>query len=166
MLPLIQTLFDIVRLRKGPEHIPRSTVLLILVIGLWLFAVLAQMVMIERIAEADFFYEIFSALVGVICYSAVVIGFGKAARLTQTITAILGCGALLSILFTVGYIVLQAVGNNTLTFLMVWAIVLWSISIKGHIIASAISRHWYLGLAIAVFVFILQHVVHAYISGG
>ena len=166
MLPLIQTLFDIALLRKGPEHIPRSTALLIVVIGLWLFAVLVQMALIERIDEADFFYELFSALVGVISYSAVVIGFGQAPRLTQTITAILGCGALLAIIFTVGYVVLQAVGVPALMFIMVWAIVLWSLSIKGHIIASAIGRHWYLGLAIAVSVFILQHVVHAYISGG
>ena len=166
MLPLIQTLFDIALLRKGPEHIPRSKILLALATTLWLFAVLCQVVLIPNIDETDFFYEIFSALVGITCYSAVVIGFGLAPRLTQTITALLGCGALVSVVFTTLYVVLLATGSNLMMVFMVWSVVLWSISVKGHIIASAINRHWYFGLAIAVSVFILQHVVHAYISGG
>ena len=166
LLALIQTLFDIVLLRKGPEHIPRSTILLIVVIVFWIFAVLCQVALIPSIDEADFIFELFSALIAVTCYSAVIIGFGQAPRLTQTITALLGCGALLAIIFALVFVILQAIGSPVMTLLAVWAIVLWSVSIKGHIISRAIDRHWYLGLAIAVSVFILQHVVHAYISTG
>ena len=166
MLPLIQTLLDIALLRKGPEHIPRSKLLLLLAIGLWLFAVLCQVALIKQIDESDFALEVFSALVGVTCYSAVIVGFGQAPRLIQTLTAILGCGALMAIVFTVAYIVLQAIGSPIMMLIVVWAIVLWSVSVKGHIIASAINRHWYLGLAIAVSVFVLQHVVHAYITSS
>jgi hypothetical protein len=164
LLPLIQTLFEIALLRKGPQDIPRSNVLLALVILLWLLAVLFQVALIQTIDESDFALEVFSALVGVICYSAIIVAFGKAPRLTQTITAILGCGALLAFTFALAYVVLQAIGSPVLMLLVVWAIVLWSVSVKGHIIASAIDRHWYAGLAFAVAVFILQHVVHAYIS--
>jgi hypothetical protein len=42
--------------------------------------------------------------------------------------------------------------------LVAWLILLWSVSIKGHIIASAIDRHWYIGLSIAVAVFVLQSI--------
>ena len=153
-------------MRKGPEHIPRSGILLMLAIGLWVFALLCQAALIPRIESADVFYEVFSALVGVTCYAAVVIGFRQAPRLTQTLTALLGCGALVSMTFTILYVILQAIGSNLMMVIMVWSIVLWSISIKGRIIASAVNAHWYFGLAIAVSVFILQHVVHAYISGG
>ncbi|MGI9220361.1 MAG: hypothetical protein ACR2QS_04925 [Woeseiaceae bacterium] len=166
MLALVQTLFDIALLRKGPEHIPRSSMLLVVVIVFWVFAVLCQVVLIPRIDESDFIYEVFSALVGVTCYSAVIIGFGHGPRLTQTITALLGCGALLAIIFALVFVILQAIGSQLMALLAVWGIVLWSVSIKGHIISRAIDRHWYLGLAIAVSVFILQHVVHAYVSGG
>ena len=166
MLPLIQTLFDIARLRKGPEHIPRSTLLLMLAIFLWLFAVLCQVALIQQIDETDFALELFSALVGISCYSIVVVGFGQGPRLTQTLTAILGCGALVAIVFTVAYVVLQAIDSPLIMMIAIWAIVLWSISVKGHIIASAINRHWYLGMAIAVFVFVLQYVVNAFITSS
>jgi hypothetical protein len=164
LLPFLKTLIDIALLRKGPEHIPRSTVLLLMAIVLWLFAVLAQLVLIDRFNESDFVLEIFSALLAVICYSTVVVGFGKAPRLTQTITAILGCGAILAILFIVVYVFLQPLLGQAVMALAVWLIVLWSLSIKGHIIASVIERHWYLGLAIAVSIFILQHIVHAFLT--
>lgn len=164
LLPFIQTLFEIAVLRKGPQHIPRSNILLTLAVLLWLLAVLCQVAVIRSIDESDFVMELFSALVGVICFSAIVVAFGKAPRLTQTITAILGCGALIAFAFAFAYVFLQAIGSPVLTLLVVWAIVLWSVSVKGHIIASAIDRHWYAGLAVAVAVFIFQHVVHVYIS--
>jgi hypothetical protein len=164
LLPLIQTLFQITLLRKGPQDLPRSGVLLLLAILLWLLAVLCQVALIQSIDEMDFVLELFSALIGVICYSAIVVAVGHAPRLTQTITAILGCGSLLAFAFAVAYVFLQAIGSPVLMLLVVWAIVLWSVSVKGHIIASAINRHWYAGLAIAVAVFVLQHVVHAYVS--
>lgn len=164
LLPLFRTLYEITLLRKGPQHIPRSGILLVMATVFWLFAVLCQVALIQSIDEKDFVLELFSALVGVICYSAVVVAFGQSPRLTQTITAILGCGAMLAFVFAFAYIFLQAIGSPVLMLLVVWAIVLWSVSVKGHIIASAINRHWYAGLAIAVAVFSLQHVIHAFTS--
>ena len=166
LLPLIQTLFDIALLRKGPQDIPRSSILLIFAILLWLAGLLCQLALIPQINESDFMLELFSLLIGVTCYAMVLISFGQAPRLTQTLTAILGCGALVAFAFTVVYVILNAIGSQMLMFIAVWTVVLWSISIKGHIIASAINSHWYAGLAIAVSVFILQHIVHAYISAG
>ena len=166
MLPLIQTLFDIALLRKGPQNIPRSSILLIFAILLWLGGLLCQLALIPQIDESDFMLELFSLLIGVTCYAMVVIAFGQAPRLTQTLTAILGCGALMAFVFTVIYVILNAIGSPILMLIAVWTLVLWSISIKGHIVASAINSHWYAGLAIAVSVFILQHIVHAYISAG
>lgn len=164
LLPFLKTLFDIALLRKGPEHIPRSGVLLLMAVAMWLFAVLTQLALIEQFTEADFALEIFSALIAVTSYAIVVIGFGKAPRLTQTITAILGCGAILALAFVTAYALLLPFVGRAVMALVVWFIVLWSISVKGHIISSAISRHWYLGMAIAVSVFVLQHVVHAYLT--
>lgn len=135
-------------------------------IALWVLAILIQVVAINEVDEFNFFLELFSALVGITCYSAVVIGFGQRARLTQTITALLGCGALLALIFTVALVLLQALGSQILLSLMVWSVVLWSVSIKGHIIATTINQHWYAGLAIAVSVFVLQHVVHTFVTAA
>ena len=53
LLPLVRTLFDITLLRKGPDSIPASGILLLLVIGLWLFASLAILALIEQYDERE-----------------------------------------------------------------------------------------------------------------
>jgi hypothetical protein len=164
LLPFLQTLFDIALLRKGPQHIPRSIALLLTSIALWLFAVLTQISLIAQLDETHFGLEVFSALIGLTCYSMVIVGFSQAPRLTQSITALLGCGGLLALVFAVAYVLLDFVGSPILMLLVVWMIVLWSIAIKGHIIATTINRHWYMGLAIAVSIFALQHFIHQLIT--
>jgi hypothetical protein len=39
-------------------------------------------------------------------------------------------------------------------------ILLWSVPVEGHIIARAISRHWYIGVLIAIAVFVLQYILY------
>jgi len=158
LLPLLQTLFDIALLRKGPEHIPRSVVILVMAISLWLLSALTAFALIDRFDESDFFLEIFSALIAVASYSAIVILARRGSRLTQTMSAIIGCGAILMSVFVGAYVFLQPFIGAGLMTLVAWLILLWSVSVKGHIIASAIDRHWYIGLSIAVAVFVLQSI--------
>jgi hypothetical protein len=158
LLPFLQTLFEIALLRKGPEHIPRSVVILAMAIALWFLSALTAFALIDRFDESDFFLEIFSALIAVACYSAIVIIARRGTRLTQTMSAIIGCGALLMSVFVAAYVLLQPLIGPGLMTLVAWLILLWSVSIKGHIIASAINRHWYIGLSIAVAVFVLQSI--------
>jgi hypothetical protein len=73
-------------------------------------------------------------------------------------SAIIGCGALLMSVFVGAYVFLQPFIGAGLMTLVAWLILLWSVSVKGHIIASAIDRHWYIGLSIAVAVFVLQSI--------
>lgn len=156
LLLFVKILFDIALLRKGPQHIPRSGILLSLAALLLAVAVLAALVLIDRFDEQDVVLEFFSVLIAVCCYSTIVLGARQGQRLTQTITAILGCGALLTFALVAGYVLLPPIIGTRLMTLVAFLILLWSLSIKGHIIASAINQHWYLGLAIAVAVFTLQ----------
>jgi hypothetical protein len=164
LLLFLKTLFDIALLRKGPQHFPRSGILLLLASLLWLLAVLLALALIDRFNESDVVLEFFSVLIAVACYAAVIIVARQGPRLTQTITAILGCGALLTIVFVACYVLLQPLLGAGLMTLVAWLILLWSLSVKGHIIASAIGRHWHVGLAIAVGIFILQSVVNKLIT--
>ncbi len=50
--------------------------------------------------------------------------------------------------------------------IVVIATILWSISVKGHIIASAIERHWYAGMAVALVVTIVQIAFELSVSIG
>jgi len=164
VLPLIKTLFEIVLLRKGPDAIPRSGILVVLIVGLWLLSSLAALALINRFDESDFFLGLFSGMIGVLCYAALVVISGHTARLLQTIAAILGCGALISFAFVAEYVLFLPFLGEVPTGLIANLILLWSVPVEGHIIARAIERHWYIGILIAIGVFVLQYVVYSVVS--
>lgn len=166
MLPLLKRLFAIVLLRKGPEDLPRSAVLLVLIIAIWFFSALASLALIEPIDESDFFLGVFSAAVGVICYASLVVVSGHAERLTQTISAIIGCGALITFIFIAEYVLLLPLFGPVTTGLLANLILLWSVPVEGHIIARAIDRDWYIGILIAVLVFGLQLIIYKVITAS
>ena len=64
MLALFETLFDIIRLRKGPDAIPHSTVLLAIVIGLWLFAGLVVTITTPELDQTGFIFGIVAGIAG------------------------------------------------------------------------------------------------------
>lgn len=164
VLPLIRTLFDIVLLRKGPDAIPRSGVLLTMIIGLWLFSSLAAVALIEQFDETDFFLGLFSGLVGIVCYAVLVVASGNMPRMLQTVAAILGCGALISLAFVAEYVLFLPFLGELTTGLIANLILLWSVPVEGHIIARAINCHWYLGIVIAIVVFVLQYLTYSLVA--
>ncbi len=166
VLPLIRTLFDIVLLRKGPDAIPRSGLLLVMAVSLWLFSSLAGLALIGRFDESDFFLGLFSGMAGIVCYAAVVVLGGYSERLLQTITALLGCGALVFFAFVAEYVLFRPFVGERLTGLVANLILLWSVPVEGHIIARAIDRHWYIGISIAIAVFALQYILYNLVATG
>ena len=72
LLPLLRTLFDIALLRKGPQHIPDSLLVFGMAVGLWLFALLAGIVLVSSIDEAHFFPEILRVVALMAVYSGIV----------------------------------------------------------------------------------------------
>lgn len=164
MLALFETLFDIIRLRKGPDAIPHSTVLLLIVFALWLFAGIVVTVTTPEFDLADFVVGTFAGLAGLACYVAIIVLFGRSRRLLQATIAVLGCGALLSLVSIAGSVFLTPFLSANLTNVIVTLILLWSVPVEGHIISRTIERHWYLGVAIAMAVFILQWVLYKQIN--
>lgn len=164
MLSLIQTLFDIVRLRKGPDAIPYSLLLFSLIVALWLLAGLAMMVSTPDMDERDYVIGTLSGVIGLACYAAVIVIAGKRPRLLQAATALLGCGALLSLIFVAANAALTPILAANTVNLIVTLILLWSVPVEGHIISRTIDRHWYVGLMIAMAVFIFQLVLYSMID--
>jgi len=164
MLALSLTLFDIVRLRKGPDAIPYSWIVCLLVLTIWLLASYAISLSTETMDDEDFLNSTFTGVVGLACYAAIVVSSGRTPRLLQTVTAILGCGALISILYLVETFAFGALLGEPLTALIGMLIVLWSVPVEGHIIARAIDRNWYIGIVVAMAVFILQWFLYAYLT--
>jgi hypothetical protein len=164
MLALFETLFDIIRLRKGPDAIPYSSVVFVMVVALWLGAGLVMTIMTPELGKHDFLIGTFTGLCGLSCYAGIVMVTGNKTRLLQTVTAILGCGAILSLLFVVGNVFLSPFLSKNITSLVATLILLWSIPVEGHIIARAINRHWYVGIVAAMAVFFLQLFVYSLVD--
>jgi hypothetical protein len=166
LLPFLQTLFDIALMRKGPEHIPRSVVVLIMAVLLWLFARLATLALIRGSNEQIFVVEFFSAFFAICLYAAVLVLARKNSRLLQTITAIIGVSAVMRVVYLIANALLLPFLGAGFMPIFVIATILWSISVKGHIIASAMERHWYAGLAVALVVTIGQIAFELSVSIG
>jgi hypothetical protein len=164
MPALFLTLFDIIRLRKGPDAIPYSWILCLVVLTLWLLAGFAIALFNESMSSEDFLNSTFTGVVALACYAAIIVSSGHAPRLLQTVTAILGCGALISLLYLVETAVLGAFVGEPVTTLIAMLIVFWSVPVEGHIIARAIDRHWYVGIVVAMAVFIFQWFVYDFLS--
>ena len=164
MLALFQTLFDIIRLRKGPDAIPYSWFLCLIAMTLWLFAGMTMTIMAEELGDKDFLLGTFTGVVGLACYASIVVLSGHTPRLLQTVTAVLGCGAVLSLLFVAGNLVLTPLLSESITNLVLTLILFWSIPVEGHIIARAIDRHWYVGIVAAMAVFVFQLFLYSLLS--
>jgi hypothetical protein len=156
VLTLFEILFAIIRLKKGPDAIPYSWLLCLITMTMWLFAGLAMTAISEELGDADFLIGTFTGVVGLACYASIIVLSGHTPRLLQTVTAILGCGAVLSLLFIAGNVFLTSILGESVTNLVVTLILLWSIPVEGHIIARSIDRHWYVGIVAAMAVFVFQ----------
>jgi hypothetical protein len=161
VLALIETLFDIIRLRKGPDAIPHSTVLFVVIVALWLFAGLIMTLLTAELDERDFVVGTITGIAGLLCYTAIVVLSGKRARLMQTVMALLGCGALLSLMFVAGNVFLTPFLSENISNLIVTLILLWTVPVEGHIISRAVDRHWYIGVIVAMAVFVFQLILYS-----
>jgi hypothetical protein len=157
MLALFATLFDIIRLRRGPDAIPYSWMLCLLSLVMWLFAGLVLTLQIDEMTDRDYIIGTFVGVVGLACYAALVVTAGHTPRLLQVLTAVLGCGALITFMFVVGRVLLTPLIGDNLANVVVTLVLLWSVPVEGHIVARAIDRHWYVGIAVAMAVFIFQY---------
>ncbi len=161
MFALFETLFDIIRLRKGPDAIPRSTILLTVIVALWLFAGLVMTFMTEELDASDFIIGTVTGVAGLLCYTAIVVLSGKSARLMQAIMALMGCGSLLSLMFVAGNVLLTPFLGDNIVNIVVTLILLWTVPVEGHIISRTIDRHWYVGVIIAMAIFVFQLLLYS-----
>ena len=75
----------------------------------------------------------------------------------QSLTAIIGCGAIIFVAQVTGLIVASLLLGAVAAEIVVNLLLFWSVYVKGHIVARTINREWYVGLVIAIAVFLLQY---------
>jgi hypothetical protein len=167
MLQLVRAFFDIAMLRLGPEDLPASRFLL----G---FAAVAYLVTGEISVSfyardiGDAFLQL-AADIGllVVFVTGLLVLYGKAARLGQTMTALLGTGALLALIALPLSIWLRwddanGIGSS-LPVVGLYLVVLWSIAVTGHILHRALEIPFVGGLVLGAAYFILNVATFAYL---
>lgn len=147
---------DLVRLRKGPEDLPESLLLLALTVALNIVSQLLLHATVETNFDADLFLDFATEIIKVGSYVAVLYVSGFFGRITQTLTAIIGCTAILVLLFVAIFLLSRPFIGYAQAGAVAWFVAPWLVLVEGHIIARAIQRHWFSGIAIAVVIFILQ----------
>ncbi len=142
---LLKLFLQIILLRKGPQDLPYSPFLLLLLLGcvtgLWLLAMFLPSENIAHIPAANrilFVLAVMLVNVGGIYVLLRLFHFG--ARVVQTLTAMLGASLILSLIHQMLYVAVIATGGNSglLTVVGIFIIV-WSLIIDAYILRQALS---------------------------
>jgi len=156
LLLFLKTLLDIALLRRNPGHIPRSWLSLLLTALLWLLAVVFSMSLLFGLSVQRLTLEIELLLFALAFYAGVLVLGGRRHRLLQTVAALLGAGAMTVFGLVLLTFLLLALAGQPGIRIAVTTFIVWSVSVKGHIIASALDRRWLFGAVLASVVFAVQ----------
>jgi len=144
-------------LRQGPERVPASWLVFLLSIALMQLTSIVGATLIEYGDDYSHLLAFISSLLGMCIYAAVLFLTGFANRFLQTVSAIVACGAILGLLFVFSYVMLTPLVGKDIAVVVALLFIFWSVPVEGHIIARAIEQNWYLGIVIAMVVFIVQY---------
>lgn len=153
-------------LRKGPEDVPVSVTVLAFSIGLLLLSFFCSAILISDSGGDNLSWSFLMSISSYVIYWLVLVVNGYANRLLPTISSIMACGSLLTIIQVAAQIFLGPFLSINLTFVIAWLIEIWKIPVKGHIIARAIGQHWYFGIVIAMTIFIMQYAAYRALIGS
>lgn len=133
--------------------------MLVLVVAIALF-LLAMLVSAALVApeqgDGAILLSMTVSVIGYVLYWLVLLATGFSHRFVATIACIMACGSILTIAMVIAFVVLGPLLGASIASILAWLILLWSVPVKGHIIARAIERHWYIGIAISLVIYILQ----------
>jgi hypothetical protein len=162
MLPILDAFLQIALRRRGPEDLPASRFLLLMA-G-------AAYVLSQAILAAPAYDSAAGLIANLILDLLVLCGClwgllrlaGHGQRYRQTLTAVFGTGALLSVCMVPFTYWLDAADKPAVApTLGLLAVVSWSLVVNGHIFSRALSTPFAAGLAISVAYFFLNYLVFA-----
>lgn len=163
MRQLIQNFLDMIMLRKGADAIPSSWLVLIFSLVLLFISSLGVLFLVDSSPNQTPWINYLGYFLGIFFYSLILISYGFFERILQTISAIIACGSLITIMFVLEFILFAPFIGSNLAGLLASFIMLWSVPVEGHIISSAIERTRFLGIIIAIIALLLQFLFQAYI---
>jgi hypothetical protein len=162
---LLQRYFDICLLRAGPQDLPASPFLLWLS-GLGYFAVgLVMSLQNLDVARASLLVAIDIALLAGLLF-ALLWSRDLMARYTQTLTALLGTGAILEVaVLPILSWQQQGLGEETIgpllmiASLLLWIWLLWDLLVIGHVLRHTLSTRLPIGVLLGVVYLFISYTV-------
>ncbi len=160
MLALFETLLNIIRLRKGPDAVPYSTLLLTIVVAFWLFVDVLGGLIVPQFGGVSA-SGLAITLLGLVMFALMATLNGRNARMLQMLTAMIGCGAIFGFFLTLVLAVALRFQEfppvQLFALLSVWTVTLFSVIVDGHILSRTLERPRIHGVIAAFLVFALQY---------
>ena len=119
-------------------------------------SVLSASVLVATPEDNNYLVILESSALGLLTYTTVLFITGNIGRFVPTMSSIIACGSILTFLFVIEYVLFRPFLGQRIAGIIATLIILWSVPVEGHIIARAIGRHWFIGIVIAMSVFVLQ----------
>lgn len=148
---------DIVALRRGPDSVPASWLVLLVALLMMFGSSFAAVTLIDVPGERDHVITWSAYGLGIAFYAAVIYLSGRPGRLLQALSCIIACGSLITLLFVAEFVLVTPLLGREFAGLVATLIVFWSVPVEGHIVARAIDQHWFVGIVIAIVAFTLQY---------
>ncbi len=146
---LVLPFIEICLLRRAPNQIPASPLLLRFAVAGYLLSGLLIALPGLSLGEGLLSTALdFALLFGLTCLGLYLAG--KRERITQTLTALAGAGTVVNLLALPAVLWLQAAGEAPLPSLLLLLLTIWSIAILGHILRHAFSILFAFGILIAI----------------
>ena len=143
-------------LRRGADAIPYSWLILLLSVGMLVVSSVCAAVLIDGMRSQNYVLTFSGYALGLIFYGVVLFISGYTGRILQTISAIVACGAIITLLYVAEYVIFESLFGAEFASVVGILIIFWSVPVEGHIIAHAIQQHRFVGIAIAMAALILQ----------
>lgn len=159
---LVRPFLEICILRKGPQDLPASGLLLgIAVCAHVLMSILLSVVTLN--AWQAVLAGLTDTLLVLILTGTLLYAHRQKTRIVQTLTAMTGTGAIITLVaipvFSWLYSLQSSGSGSPLAGLLVLALIAWSLGISGHILRHALSIPYFLGIFIAFVFFWISHSV-------
>jgi len=145
---LIKLFIDIVLFRRGPQDVPASPLMLGLCMLVYLSIGEVMLLMEESLLRATLQVGLDAVmLAGFVAVTLKFAGYGE--RVLQTLSALLGVDALISMIAFPVMISLSSGPERGGGYLLVMLMV-WHLAVMAHIFRHALSRSWWVGYAVAM----------------
>ena len=152
-------------LRKSPEQVPDSWLVFLFALVLMQFASFVAATLINLGEDHSHLLTLMTNFLGMGIYAAILFVTGFFHRFVPVVSAIIACGSILTLLFVAAYVLLNPFLGGNIAVIVATLIIIWSVPVEGHIIARGIDQHWYIGIVIAMIVFIVQYAFQSIMTG-